>query len=413
MNDPHDNGMDRIWPRVSAEIESERRKAIRSRKLLRRTAVGFSALAMAVFVFMVTTKTWLPVTDERGASDSWQLADVSLSADNRSEYPLVRGQRIFAVRGKGDRQHVVCIGKVTGTILWESESPFRECRLAADERRVYVLTRTESAVWQCAALDATSGKLLWSRADYLSATQPPLTFSVLQAGVCSTRQGGLVLRDCETGDPKWHAIFGTHEVVSAPVEHGGAVFTASRNRLYAFNAGTGERLWGRALEGNPVAFAPLPPLLRTSAGRLVVAFRKGIAGGVLQCVDPNTQEVLWACETSVPINLDADTEHVYLRSQALGAYDARTGVLLWTANVGGCGPLAFDDGRVYLADPKGRYGLLALDARVGKPVWHHSTVASCGGVVISGKIGFVSGIDGRLRAVVLDAGSKGGAGQYL
>jgi len=413
MNKPHDNGLDKIWPRVSAEIESERRKAVRQQKALRRTVMGVGALATVGLVWAVVARTWLPVADERGVSDSWQLADVSLSTDNRSEYPLVRGQRIFAVHHSGGGQHVVCIGKLTGSILWESESQFRECRLAADERRVYVLGRADSPEWQCAALDATNGKLLWSRADEFSATQPPLTFTVLRAGVCSTRKGGLVLRDCETGEPKWRTPFNSNEVLSTPVEHGGEVFTASRSKLYALNSNTGERLWSCALEENAVAFAPLPPLLRASAGRLVVAFRRAITGGVLQCVDPNTREILWARETLAPINLDADAEHVYLRSQALGAYDVRTGALLWTAKVGGCGPLAFQDGRVYLADPKGRYGLLALDARVGKPVWHHSTVASCGGIVISGKVGFMSGADGRLRAVVLDSERKHGVWQYL
>lgn len=408
MNNPHDNGFDDIWPRVSAEIESERRKDVRRRKALRLGAWAATSIA-----FMAVAGKWLLEPNGRSANDSWQLADVSLSADNHSEYPLVRGQRVFAVRGHGDRQRVVCIEKLTGAVLWESGLQFQECRLAADEHRVYVLARADGAAWQCAALEAASGKMLWSRGDDVSATQPPLTFTVLRSGVCSTRQGGLVLLDSETGEPKWHAAFGAHEVVSAPVEHGGMFFTASRGRLYAFNSGTGQRFWSRALANNAVAFAPLPPLLRSSAGRLLVAFRKSIAGGVLQCLDPNTQEVLWSRETSAPVNLDADAEHVYLRSQALAAYDARTGALLWTANVGGCGPLAFDDGRVYLADPKSRYSLLALDARAGKPVWRRSAVASCGGIVVSGKIGFVSGNDGRLRAVVLEGGRKGGAGQYL
>lgn len=405
MNDPHDNGLDSIWPRVSAEIESERRKTVRRRKLLRRSAAALGAMAAAGLVWAVVAGNRPPA-----AADSWQLADVSLSADNRSEYPLVRGQRVFAVRHRDGAQRVVCIGKLTGGVLWENASPFQECRLAADERRVYVLGRNDSTEWQCSALDAASGKLLWSRTDKLSAARPPLTFTVLRAGVCSTRQGALVLRDGETGETKWRATFAANEVVSAPVEHGGEVFTASRSRLYALDSNTGERLWSRALEENPIAFAPLPPMLRASSGRLVVAFRRAITGGVLQCVDPGTREILWTRETSVPINLDANAEHVYLRSQTLAAYDARTGAPLWTANVGGCGPLAVDDGRVYLADPKGRFSLLALDARAGKPVWRRSTVASCGGIVISGKVGFVSGADGRLRAVVLDSGRKRSAG---
>lgn len=413
MNNQHDNGFDKIWPCVSAAIESERRKAVRRRKVLRRTAIGLGALAATGLVFMVVARTWLPVVDERGASDSWQLADVSLSADNRSEYPLVRGQRVFAVRCEGVRQHVVCIGKLTGNVFWESKLQFQECRLAADEHRVYVLARANGAEWLCVALEAASGKMLWSRADDLPTTQPPLTLTVMQAGVCWTRKGGLVLRDCETGDSKWRASLGANETLSTPVEHRGVVFTASRSKLYALNSGTGDCLWSRALANNSAVFAPLPPFLKASADKLFVAFRKAIAGGVLQCVDPNTQEVLWTRETPVPINLDVDAEHVYLRSQALGAYDVRTGTLRWTANVGGCGPLAFQDGRVYLADPKGRYSLLALDARLGKPVWRHSTVASCGGIVISGKIGFVSGNDGRLHAVVLGAEIKGGIRQYL
>ncbi|MBI5684694.1 MAG: PQQ-binding-like beta-propeller repeat protein [Verrucomicrobia bacterium] len=402
MNNPHDNGFDKIWPRVSVEIESERRKTVR-----RRSALRLGALAATSIAFMAVAGKWLLEPKGRSASDSWQLADVSLSADNRSEYPLVRNQRVFAVRGHGDRQRIVCIEKLTGTVLWESGLQFQECRLAADERRVYVLARPDGTTWQCAALESASGKTLWSRADELFTVQPPLTLAVVPGGVCWVRKGELVLRDCETGAPKWRASFAANETLSTPVEHGGAVFTASRNKLYAVSTATGDHLWSRALTDNAVVYAPLPPFLKASDGRLLIAFRAGTTRGVLQCVDSNTHDVLWTRETPVPVNLDADAEHVYLRSQALGAYDARTGALLWTANVGGCGPLAFDDGRVYLADPKSHYSLLALDARAGKPVWRRSAVASCGGIVVSGKIGFVSGNDGRLRAVVLDAG------QYL
>ncbi|MCX6909843.1 MAG: PQQ-binding-like beta-propeller repeat protein [Verrucomicrobia bacterium] len=413
MNGPHDNGLDAIWPRVSAEIESERRKAVRRQRALRRMALGVGALAATGVVFMAVARTWPFGTEGRGATDSWQLADVSLSADNRSEYPLVRGRRVFAVRGQGDRQRVVCIEKLTGAVLWESGLHFQECRLAADERRVYVLARPDGTAWRCAALEAAGGKMLWSRDEELLSKQPPLTLAVVPGGVCWVRKGELVLRDCETGAPKWRASFNANEILSTPVEHRVTIFIASRSKLHAVNAATGEHLWSRALAGNAVVLAPLPPFLKASDGRLLIAFRGGTARGVLQCVDPDTHDVLWTRETPVPVNLDADAEHVYLRSQALGAYDTRTGALLWTANVGGCGPLAFDDGRVYLADPKSRYSLLALDARMGKPVWRRSAVVSCGGIVVSGKIGFVSGNDGRLRAVVLDAGRKSGVGQYL
>jgi len=57
--------------------------------------------------------------------------------------------------------------------------------------------------------------------------------------------------------------------------------------------------------------------------------------------------------------------------------------------------------------------LLALEARSGKPVWRHSTVASCGGIVINGETGFVSGSDGRLHAVALAIEKKGRGSQYL
>jgi outer membrane protein assembly factor BamB len=395
MDGPHDIGFDRIWPRVSAEIESERKKAGRRRSVLRLGAVAAGIACMAA------AGTWLFEMSERGTGDSWQLADVSLAADNRSEYPLVRGPRVFAVRGHGGGQRVVCIGKVTGAVFWESGLQFQECRLAADERRVYVLARADGAAWQCAALDAASGKMLWSRGDALSSKQPPLALAALRAGLCWIQKGELILRDSETGAPKWRATFGVNEVLSTPVEQHGILFTASRSKLQALNAATGAHLWSRSLANDAAVLAPLPPFLKAADGRLLLAFRSGAARGILQCVNPNTRDVLWSRETPAPVNLDADSEHVYLRSQTLGAYDARSGALLWTANVGGCGPLAFDAGRVYLADPKGRSSLLALDTRVGRPVWRRSVVASCGGIVISGKVGFVSGNDGRLRAVVL------------
>jgi outer membrane protein assembly factor BamB len=413
VNGQDDNGFDRIWPRVSAEIESERRKAARRRQAVRRTAAGLGVLGAVGFMFLAVAKIWLPAPDDVGASDSWQVADVSPTADHRSEYPLVRDRGVFAVRRDGGRQHVVCIEKLTGNVLWKSGLSFQECRLAADERRVYVLARMSAAEWLCAALEAQSGKTVWSRDDPRATPQAPSTLTVMPSGVCWTRKGELVLQDCETGDLNWSASVGANETLSAPVEHNGTVFAASRSKLYALSSGTGDRLWHRTLANDSAVFAPLTPFLKTAAGKLLVASRHAAGGGLLQCVDPDTKDVLWTRETPAPINLHADADRVYLRSEALAAYDVRTGSVLWKAKVGGCGPVAFQDGRVYLADPKGRYGLLALDARSGKPVWRHSTVASCGGIVINGETGFVSGSDGRLHAVVLGAERKGRGRGYL
>jgi len=413
VNGHNDNGLDSIWPRVSAEIESERRKAVRRRQTLRRTTAGLGVLGVAGLAFVAMTGLWTSAPNDDGATDSWQVEDVSPTADNRSEYPLVRGCGVFALRREGDRQHVVCIEKLTGHVLWKSELKFHECRLAADERRVYALARADGADWLCAALEARSGETIWSRGDDRANPHPPSMLSVTPAGVCWTRKGELVLRDCETGDLKWSASLGANEILSATVEQDGTVFAASRSKLYALHSDTGRCLWSRTLANDSAAFAPFPPFLKASAGKLLVASRRAAGGGLLQCVDPGTRDVLWTRETPAPINLHADADRVYLRSQALAAYETRTGTPLWTAKVGGCGPLAFQDGRVYLADPKGRYSLLALDARSGKPVWRHSTVASCGGIVINGETGFVSGSDGRLHAVALATERKGRGRQYL
>lgn len=380
---------------------------------MRRTAAGLCVLGGAGLVFVAVARTWLPVPDGGGAADSWQVADVSPTADYRSEYPLVRDRGVFALRREGSRQHVVCIEKFTGNVLWKSDLSLRECRLAADDRRVYVLARTNGLEWRCAALEAQTGKTVWSYDDHRATPQAPSPLTVLPAGVCWARQGELVLQDCETGDRKWSASPGTHAMLSAPVEHDGTIFAASRSKLYALSARTGDCLWHRTLANDSAVSAPLAPFLKTCAGKLLVASRRATGGGLLQCVDPQTRNVLWMRETPAPINLHADTDRVYLRSQALAAYDARTGTVLWKAKVGGCGPVAFQDGRVYLADPKGRYGLLALNARSGKPVWRHATVASCGGIVINGKIGFVSGSDGCLHAFVLGTETKDRARQYL
>ena len=197
------------------------------------------------------------------------------------------------------------------------------------------------------------------------------------------------------------------------MEHEGVIFTASRSKLYAFAATTGSQLWTLAIGSDKPLFASQPPFLKTSGGKLFVASRRTAAGGLLRCVDPATRNVLWMRETPAPINLHADAERLYVRSHSLGAYDLRSGTLLWSANVGGCGPLTLRNGRVYLTDPKGNHTLLALDARRGKPVWGHSTVASCGGIVINGGIALVSGNDGRLQALVLGGKTKAHGRQYM
>jgi outer membrane protein assembly factor BamB len=396
-NDPN-SGLDRIWPGVRAEIESARRKQAFRRKATRVAAVSCLVVAVGA-VALIGFKVAVP---EVWAFHPWQLQDISSEIGVSADYPLTRGKHIFVVHGHGDHQHIACIEKRTGAMLWTNATSFSKCRLAADGQRVYVLASTQGANWICAALNARNGTTLWSQPSSQTPAAPPSTLTVLRAGLCWSEGNRVVLREPATGRLVWSKPVGSGGLLSAPVQQGTALFTASLDTFYALSLGTGEVLWSQPLADRTPLAAFSRPMLEAGDSRIYYASRDGQGKGVLRCIETGTRKVLWTQGTEVPVKLHFHGERVFVRSQDLNAFDARTGQPLWQVAVGGCGTLSFRGDRVYLVDAAERSRVLALDGGTGKQVWTQTVAGSCNGIIVTGRMGILSGNDRTLYAFALN-----------
>lgn len=106
-----------------------------------------------------------------------------------------------------------------------------------------------------AAIDATSGKTLWSkssrtkgwfgwgdkkRADALYASGPMVSGDLLVVGTLDGHVYGINAKD---GSPRWESVVNS-EVISSPVISGNLVIARTQDgRLYGFDSATGERRW--------------------------------------------------------------------------------------------------------------------------------------------------------------------------
>lgn len=388
--------LDEMWPRIGAEIgKARRRKSIR--RQLPRWAIVFSAVALVVGLIRYAG------SDGQNGCDGvpWDLARIEPVGNVSAEYPLVCGVKVFAIRGEGREQHVVCIRKSSGTVEWESAVKFAECRFACDGRRLYVMCRETMSPWHCMALDLRNGSELWRRAAEEDDGASPSLLTTARGGVAWSRGACLICCDGENGETVWTRAMDSVERLSTPRALGEAVVATSHGAVYAFQVASGELLWQRSIE-QPSSIGREPALLELGEGRVYVAARTSAGLGRVSCLDAGTGGMLWSAPSEVPLRLQVAAGQVLIRSRALAALDAQNGAPLWRAAVGGCGPISFGKERLYVVDDADLQELVALDSRSGQTAWRRKAAGSCSGVVADRSMGFISGRDGVLHAVALN-----------
>lgn len=398
------SGLEAIWGGVQAEIESARRRR-RYGRFIARTGAALGVLAVLTGAFLLSSK-------PRGGQETawgfspWQVRDISGATGISADYPLARGKQIFVVQGSEGRQHVACIGKRSGQLEWANPLEFSHCRLAADDARVYLLAHTEGGRWVCAALNARSGETVWQQAANQTAGGSPSTLAVLRGAVCWSEGDQVTLRDGATGNLIWRKALGGGRLLSAPVEQGEAVYVASTDEFHALSRQTGELLWSEKLGERSGLAGFIRPLLEADGGRVYCASRNRQGNGTLCCLETDTRKVRWTRETEAPIKLHVSGGQVFVRAQDLKTFDARTGQALWEVAVGGCGTLSFSAKRVYLVDKAEKGRVVALDRATGKRVWNHAAAPSCNGIVVSGRMGILSGNDRTLYVFAINEQSS-------
>lgn len=228
----------------------------------------------------------------------------------------------------------------------------------------------DSTDGKLAAIDASSGKKLWSksssthgwfgwgdkkRKDALYAGGPAVNGDLLVVG---TLDGHVYAMNAKDGSPRWEAELDT-QILTSPLIAGDMVFARGGDgRIYALDAATGKRRWVYD-QGNV-------PLLSVRGNGPMLA-----ANGVL----------FFGSDDGKLIALRQDTG-VKLWEQRLGSGEGHTEIERLDDVDGG---IVLDGSTLYAAGYHGN--MTAVDGPSGRPLWSHP-FSTYGGLALGGNVLF-------------------------
>lgn len=220
-------------------------------------------------------------------------------------------------------------------------------------------------IYDTNAIDAFTGKLLWTSPNAGGMSSPAVADNVVYVG---SNDRNISALDASTGALLWKYRTGGI-VYSSPALYNGVVYAGSWDyNLYALDASTGTLLW-KYLTGDEVRSSP-------AVKNGIVYF--GSSDSNVYALDANTGALLWKYTTGGELYFSSPAVAngaVYVQSNDgnLYALDATTGTHLWHYPVTGWGDScpAVADGVVYIGSDDGN--LYALDAETGDLLWIYTT----------------------------------------
>lgn len=326
----------------------------------------------------------------------WTLANVVVCPDAEVPYPLVLADRVHVLQASSSGSHLLTLDRRTGKPLWVSSYPVAGWPIG-DSNHVHVWERIGRDEWRLHTVESATGREAWSIALRFPAT-PDATPEMFPSGnvLCVTTTNGIMGYASASGQELWTVpLRGGGEGAWRLTNNGSLILAASRKMLLAVSARDGRLLWQQALDAVPGAFGA--PRLAADQRYAVIAISSAMGPGRIECRNLTDGNKLWDRAARRPMHVLMRDGIVYVRGPLVEALRAQNGTLLWSAQLEGCSPVAIYRHKLYLVE--NRRGVLALEPRTGNPLWRSAPIASCSGIVIADRIGYVSSADGRLRAL--------------
>ncbi|MFW6152019.1 MAG: PQQ-binding-like beta-propeller repeat protein [Verrucomicrobiota bacterium] len=405
------SNIEQIWPEISAEIKRARR--IRTAQ---RAAAGVFAGALLIASAFIAAHHSGHDNNPAEINSGWNLQRVAVSPAIAPSYPLAHGGKLFVLRREKTTDniavsdklwHVACLDNRSGRVIWKSDFKVASARMAIGSGRLYVLYTRDRQKWQCAALSEKDGGLFWRRETQSSGWPGPSTLLLAEDKVCWTSDRTIICRNATAGTLKWTATINSASRLSPPSYNNGKVLTASGGSFHILSADNGKLERTASLSGNKTGNGRIRGGLtvRESGNRIYMGWN-GSYGGYIQCRTSDMTKILWQKRMPSFLKMELADGSLVARSMDIRAYDLRTGALKWKAPVGGCGNLAFDNGRIYAVDAADRREIVALDNSTGNEMWRREIGSSCSGIVVSKQMGFVNNNEGILQALPLTHNRK-------
>ncbi len=402
------SNIEQIWPRISGEIKRARR--IRA---AHRAAAGVFAGALLIASVFIAAHHSDHDNNPAEMNAGWNLQRVAVSQAIAPSYPVSHGGRLFVLRreetasntGDSDKLwHVVCVNDRSGQVIWKSDFRMASAKMTAGSGRLYLLYTLDRQKWLCAALSEKDGSLLWRQETQSSGWPGPSAPLLAEDKICWALDRTIICRDATAGTLKWTATINSASRLSPPSYSNGKVLTASGGSFHILSADNGKLERTASLSGNSRIRGAFT--VRESGNRVYMAWN-GSYGGYIQCRTSDMTKVLWQKRMPSFLKMELAGGSLFARSMDIRAYDSRTGDLKWKAQVGGCGNLAFDNGRIYAVDAADRREIVALDNSTGNEMWRRKIGSSCSGIIVSKHMGFVNNNEGILQALPLTHNREG------
>lgn len=320
----------------------------------------------------------------------------SAETGGRAFAPLVIDGAIYVGSGA-----IHALGASDGNRRWRRALGFDAATAPAlHDGSLYVASRATLY-----ALDSATGEDRWTvpHPNWWYHT-PVVDGSTLYLGATKTRysvdfEARVLALATDTGERRWLAEVGSNVVppfVTAVAD--GRLFVG-RNRMQAYDAGDGTRLW--TFDAPEVATYRNPVVVDDTVYVVGVQPADGVDRGVLYALDAADGTERWRAESRlVPKSPAVGDGTVYLAGDRVYALDAVDGSERWRVETDRfvTAPPAVTDERIYLGGINGV--VRALDAETGASVWRVDTgspLLSAPAVV--GDAVYVTGADGRVFAL--------------
>jgi outer membrane protein assembly factor BamB len=293
-------------------------------------------------------------------------------------------------------------------------------RPASDGSRLFAAAHDGNVV----ALDAQSGKRIWSRKTKLPLSAGPGTDGKLV--VIGSNDGDVIALDADSGEEKWRVRV-TSEVLSVPALADNRVLLRTVNgKLSALSGDDGAQLWSIQQS--------MPRLSVRGASSPVIARGKVISGfdnGRVSAFNIEDGAVLWdvlldppsgrtEIERLVDINSDVQAAggDVYAVGYQgrLGSIVLDSGQLLWSQELSSHSGLCVDNNNIYVTDQQSE--IVALSRGSGREIWRSKALrnrdataptAYGGSIVVGdfeGYLHFLDAATGDLQARVKAGGER-------
>ena len=337
-----------------------------------------------------------PAPDNQCASleEVWKIDSITSFHASSAQTPVSCSGLIYTVANHGDRSGVVAVKAASGKVLWHS--PIETYGfLSADRDQVYSVAASREGP-ELVALDNATGNTRWRHRSEPNTAQQGFSPAIDDGkNVCWTHDNTVELLSKNDGKQVWRRAFVEKNVVGKVIEASQRIVVAGGHAVYCLS-NDNVLIWKRPFS-KPMSSLNQAQIVCGSP--FVFVSHREISGcGVLLCLNEKDGSVVWSKsnEENGPM-LCADGK-LFIRSNAVKAFDVATGAMLWKLHTDGCAPLAYNQNTLYFSESAEKGMLLALDARKGTVVQRCPSIGSCAGILITDGLEVVHGISGTLYA---------------